>query len=86
MLTTFFAIYNIVEVRSKFQTKRRIKDANSNITVEVPFDNTIVSYYWRDDRVLEISNIELYDPQKHNELAILKQEEESPELENLSDN
>ena len=54
-----------VEVRSKFQTKRRMQDSNNNITVEVPFDNTIVSYYWRDDRILEISNIELYDPQIH---------------------
>lgn len=70
-----------MEVRSKFQTKRRMKDANNNVTVAVPFDNTIVSYYWRDDRVLEISNIELYDPEKHEELAICTQQEQSQELE-----
>lgn len=46
------------DVRSKFQTKRRIEDATSNIPVDVPFDNTIVRYLWLEERVMEVVNVE----------------------------
>ena len=45
------------DVRSKFQTKRRITDAVNGIYVDVPFDETIVQYFWIEDRVMEIGNI-----------------------------
>ncbi len=46
-----------VDVRSKFQTKRRMKDASMEIPVEVPFDNTIVKYLWKEERVFEVTDI-----------------------------
>ncbi len=47
------------EVRSKFQTKRRMKDAEHGTPVDVPFDETIVKYLWTDVRTLEIISVEL---------------------------
>jgi epoxyqueuosine reductase QueG len=44
-------------VRSKFQTKRRLEDAKKGIFVEVPFDNTTVKFFWKDERVLEVVDI-----------------------------
>ena len=48
-----------VEVRSKFQTQKRIKDAVQGIAVEVMFDETIVHYYWKEERSLEIIDIQI---------------------------
>ena len=45
------------DVRSKFQTKRRQEDAKKGILVEVPFDNTIVKFFWKDERVLLVTEI-----------------------------
>lgn len=50
-----------VDVRSKFQTKRRMKDATMEIPVEVPFDNTIVKYLWKEERVFEVTDIVMHD-------------------------
>jgi hypothetical protein len=47
------------DVRSKFQTKRRIEDCKRGVMVDVPFDATTVSFLWKEDRVLEIIKIEL---------------------------
>ena len=46
-----------VDVRSKFQTKRRIQDATANIPVDVPFDNAIVRYLWKEERVMEVVDV-----------------------------
>jgi hypothetical protein len=48
------------DVRSKFQTKRRIEDCNRGVVVEVPFDVTTVSFLWRQERVLEVTDIALF--------------------------
>jgi hypothetical protein len=47
------------EVRSKFQTSRRMSDASQGEVVEVPFDETVVRYYWRSERVFEVVEVEL---------------------------
>lgn len=47
------------DVRSKFQTKRRILDASNNVTVDVPFDSTIVRYLWKEERLLEVVDVML---------------------------
>jgi hypothetical protein len=47
------------DVRSKFQTKRRIEDCKRGVLVDVPFDTTTVSFLWKEERVLEIIKIEL---------------------------
>ena len=45
------------DVRSKFQTRRRIEDASRGLLVEVPFDEAIVRFYWKESRILEIAEI-----------------------------
>ena len=45
------------DVRSKFQTKRRIADASNGVTVDVPFDETIVRYFWIEDRTIEVERV-----------------------------
>lgn len=45
------------DVRSKFQTKRRMEDASANIPVDVPFDNTIVRYLWLEERHMEVCDV-----------------------------
>lgn len=45
------------DVRSKFQTKRRIADASNGVTVDVPFDQTIVRYFWIEDRTMEVERV-----------------------------
>lgn len=47
------------DVRSKFQTKRRIQDNSSGIAVEVPFDDATVSFMWKAERELEIVDVVL---------------------------
>jgi hypothetical protein len=47
------------DVRSKFQTKRRIEDCRRGVLVDVPFDTATVSFLWKEERVLEIIKIEL---------------------------
>ena len=47
------------DVRSKFQTKRRIEDCRRGVLVEVPFDCTIVKFLWREERVLEVMEVVL---------------------------
>jgi hypothetical protein len=45
------------DVRSKFQTKRRMEDAKRGNVVEVPFDETIVKFLWKEDRLLEVLDV-----------------------------
>ena len=45
------------DVRSKFQTKRRMEDATVNIPVDVPFDNAIVRYLWKEERIFEVIDV-----------------------------
>lgn len=47
------------EVRSLFQTNRRMNDTAQGEVVEVPFDETIVSYRWLSERKFEIVQVEL---------------------------
>jgi hypothetical protein len=47
------------EVRSKFQTSRRMNDATQGEAVSVPFDETIVQYLWVGQRDFEIVGVEL---------------------------
>ena len=46
-------------MRSKFQTSRRMTDATQGEVVEVPFDEALVRYYWRGERVFEVVGVEL---------------------------
>jgi len=50
------------EVRSKFQTERRMRDAARGIAVEVPFDNALVKYLWVSERELRVEEITLFNP------------------------
>ena len=45
------------DVRSKFQTKRRIEDAAKGQVVEVPFDEAVVRFFWIESRTLEIQDV-----------------------------
>lgn len=45
------------DVRSKFQTKRRIEDSAKGITAEIPFDETIVRFFWKSERLIEICEV-----------------------------
>jgi hypothetical protein len=45
------------DVRSKFQTKKRIQDCNYGQEVEVPFDNLLVRFLWKDERLFEITQV-----------------------------
>ena len=47
------------EVRSKFQTDRRISETSQGVLVEVPFDETMVKYLWVSERVFDIVDIEM---------------------------
>jgi len=47
------------DVRSEFQTKRRMKDASQGVSVEVPFDQTLVRYFWQEERTMLITEIVL---------------------------
>ena len=47
------------DVRSKFQTKRRQEDCRRGVPVEVPFDDALVKFLWKDERVLEVFSIEI---------------------------
>ena len=57
----FIAIEETLEadVRSKFQTKRRLEDCKRGVLVEVPFDCTMVKFMWREERVLEVMEVTL---------------------------
>jgi len=47
------------DVRSKFQTNKRIQDAQKGQVVEVPFDEATVHYLWSSSRVMDVVNIVL---------------------------
>lgn len=47
------------DVRSKFQTKKRIQDAQKGQFVEVPFDEATVRYLWTDLRSMDVVSIVL---------------------------
>eukprot|EP00597_Dinobryon_sp_UTEXLB2267_P009133 CAMPEP_0170094692 /NCGR_PEP_ID=MMETSP0019_2-20121128/27436_1 /TAXON_ID=98059 /ORGANISM="Dinobryon sp., Strain UTEXLB2267" /LENGTH=196 /DNA_ID=CAMNT_0010316129 /DNA_START=383 /DNA_END=969 /DNA_ORIENTATION=+ len=47
------------EVRSKFQTNKRMQESAAGQPVEVVFDETVVKYLWMDDRIFHITDIEL---------------------------
>lgn len=47
------------EVRSKFQTSKRMDETERGHPVDVPFDTTIVSYNWLEERILEVVSIAL---------------------------
>ena len=53
------------EVRSKFQTSRRMSDASQGEVVEVPFDETVVRYNWIEEREFDIIDIELVGANKY---------------------
>ena len=46
-----------MEVRSKFQTARRMRDASRGVEVEVPFDNALVRYLWVSERELRVTEV-----------------------------
>ena len=48
------------DVRSKFQTKKRINDSDNGILVEIPFDETIVKFLWKSERIMEVIEVVLY--------------------------
>jgi hypothetical protein len=48
-----------VEVRSKFQTERRMEDAAQGEPVEVPFDQALVRYLWRGEREFQVLSVQL---------------------------
>ena len=45
------------DVRSKFQTKRRIEDASRGLEVEVPFDEAFIKFFWVDSRTMELTDV-----------------------------
>lgn len=51
-------------MRSKFQTSRRMSNATQGEPVEVPFDETIVKYYWVEERVFDVVEIEMRQKNK----------------------
>jgi hypothetical protein len=78
------------EVRSKFQTARRIKNSTQDgILVEVPFDETVVKYNWLEERVFDVIDVELVTENKYiaeeaeKLLAVLEQEEYTVSLSSI---
>lgn len=59
-----------VEVRSKFQTARRMRDASRGVEVEVPFDNALVRYLWVSERELRVTDVSLYRPDTHSDTKL----------------
>lgn len=59
MMRMFVAIVETLEadVRSKFQTKRRMQDAQGGAAVPVPFDEALVKFLWKEERSLEICEV-----------------------------
>lgn len=53
------------EVRSKFQTSRRIENSGEGVLVEVLFDETVVKYNWLAERVFEVVDVELVQHNKY---------------------
>jgi len=49
------------EVRSKFQTKKRLTDAERGQPCEVFFDECLVNYLWINEREMEVISIKLKD-------------------------
>jgi tRNA (Thr-GGU) A37 N-methylase len=49
------------EVRSKFQTRRRIESSEQGHACEVAFDECMCSYHWRGEREMEIVKVELVE-------------------------
>lgn len=47
------------EVRSKFQTSRRMENSSEGVQVEVLFDEAVVKYNWLAERVFEVTDVEL---------------------------
>lgn len=47
------------EVRSKFQTKKRVADAERGVRCQVQFDETVVDYLWLDERSMEVQAVAL---------------------------
>lgn len=45
------------DVRSKFQTNRRIKDSSRGVLVYLPFDEALIEYLWLEDRVIQIIRV-----------------------------
>ena len=45
------------DVRSKFQTRKRQQDSARGQECEVPFDNLLVRFLWREERVFEITQV-----------------------------
>jgi hypothetical protein len=47
------------DVRSIFQTKRRMEDANNGLVVEVLFDEAIARFLWKEEREMEVKEVVL---------------------------
>lgn len=47
------------DIRSTFQTNKRMYESTQGLPVEVPFDEMMVKYFWREGRSLEVVGIEL---------------------------
>ena len=47
------------DVRSKFQTKRRMQDATEDFPTDVPFDNATIFYLWQDLRTFHVTDVKL---------------------------
>lgn len=45
------------DVRSQFQTQRRIRDGQAGVSVEVPFDEATVFFLWQDQRKLQVVDV-----------------------------
>ena len=45
------------DVRSKFQTKKRQQDSARGQECEVPFDNLLVRFLWKEERLFEITQV-----------------------------
>lgn len=57
------------EVRSKFQTQKRVKDASKNVTCEVTFDEILVHYLWIGEREMHITDVTLIESSYNRKLA-----------------
>jgi tRNA (Thr-GGU) A37 N-methylase len=74
------------DVRSKFQTKKRIDDSSKGIVVEVPFDEAMVLFFWKKETVIEVEDIVLARNFRKEEKEMLGIKIESDEIEDKGDN
>jgi hypothetical protein len=72
------------DVRSKFQTRKRQQDSARGLECAVPFDNLLVRFLWKDERLFEITEV-LVPPPSEFAFSFAENEIEDVDMEGYGD-